>query len=377
MTRGSVNTHTYPRLVHFTVMRRNAGDLTITTRADRFRREAFLIGIGTGIALTLLNYVFIASDDVFVQWGSPALLVALVAVWVSAYRGRHMALPKRIQQSAFLLLLLFFVANVVFKMFTRHQDNLEWGPWASNSLWNFVPIFGFGMLIFEAGWVLTISLTTCGLLLGLGVIRHLQPPSSLEVLWHYSLNTLSLAASAVMFYLNGIFRSWLEEVQQRSAQLYDQARTDALTGLPNRRALEELLRESFQSGDGFGVIIADIDHFKKVNDDHGHDQGDIVLKEVAQRFRQTLRSSDVVGRWGGEEFIVVCRHDTAYVAAMVAERLRKAILSAPIANLELTCSFGVAAQRTAEDIKSVLERGDQALYQAKAHGRNRVEISGS
>jgi diguanylate cyclase (GGDEF)-like protein len=356
-------------------MRRNADDLTITTRADRFRRDAFLIGIGIGIALTALNYVFIASDDVFVQWGSPALLVALVAVWVSAYRGRRTALPKRIQQSAFLLLLLFFTANVLFKAFTRYQDNLEWGPWTSNSLWNFVPIFGFGMLIFEAGWVLTISLTTCALLLGLGVIRHLQPPSNLEVLWHYSLNTLSLAASAVMFYLNGIFRSWLEEVQQRSAQLYDQARTDALTGLPNRRALEELLRESFQSGDGFGVIIADIDHFKKVNDEHGHDQGDIVLKEVAQRFRQTLRSSDVVGRWGGEEFIVVCRHDTAYVAAMVAERLRKAILSAPIVNLELTCSFGVAAQRTAEDIKSVLERGDQALYQAKAHGRNRVEIS--
>jgi two-component system, cell cycle response regulator len=71
----------------------------------------------------------------------------------------------------------------------------------------------------------------------------------------------------------------------------------------------------------------------------------------------------------------VCRHDTAYVAAMVAERLRKAVLSTPLANVNLTCSFGVAAQRGHEDIKSVLERGDQALYQAKENGRNRIEIS--
>jgi diguanylate cyclase (GGDEF)-like protein len=356
-------------------MRRNADERTITTRADRFRRDAFLIGIGIGIALTVLNYMFITADDLFVQWGSPALLVALVAVWIGAYRGRRTALPKHIQQSAFLLLLLFFLANVVFKALTRYEATLEWGPLVSNSLWNFVPIFGFGMLIFEASWVLSVSLGTCGLLLGVGAIRHLLPASNVETLWHYALNVLSLGASAVMFYLNGVFRSWLEEAQQRSAQLYDQARTDALTGLPNRRALEELLREVHQMGDGFGVIFADIDHFKKVNDQYGHDQGDVVLKEIANRFRHTLRSSDVVGRWGGEEFVIVCRHDTAYVAAMVAERLRKAVLGAPVANLELTCSFGVAAQRTNEDIKNVLERGDQALYQAKEHGRNRVEIS--
>jgi diguanylate cyclase len=375
MTRGSVNTHTWALGTLLSQMRRSAGELTITTRADRFRRDAFLIGIGIGILLTGLNYVFIASDDVFVRWGSPALLVALMAVWMSAYRGRRTALPKHIQQSAFLLLLLFFLANVFFKAFTRHQDTLEWGPWASNSLWNFVPIFGFGMLVFKAGWVLSVSLITCTILLGMGIIRHLQPPSSLEVLWHYSLNTLSLAASVVMFYLNGVFRSWLEEAQQHSAQLYDQARTDPLTGLPNRRALEELLDDVHQRGEGFGLIFADIDHFKRVNDQHGHDQGDLVLKGVAERFRQTLRSSDVVGRWGGEEFVIVCRHDTAYVAAMVAERLRKAVLSTPLANVNLTCSFGVAAQRGHEDIKSVLERGDQALYQAKENGRNRIEIS--
>ncbi len=356
-------------------MRQNAGERTITTRAERFRRDAFLIGIGIGIVLTALNYVFITADELFVRWGSPALLVALVAVWVGAYRNRRTALPRRIQQSAFLLLLLFFLTNVVFKAFTRHAETLEWGSWVSNGLWNFVPIFGFGMLIFEARWVLGVSLITCGLLLSVGMIRHVQSLSNLESLWHYALNVLSLGASIVMFYLNGVFRSWLEEAQQRSAQLYDQARTDALTGLPNRRALEELLREVHQTGDGFGVIFADIDHFKKVNDQYGHDQGDFVLKEVANRFRHTLRSSDVVGRWGGEEFVIVCRHDTAYVAAMVAERLRKAVLGASIANLQLTCSFGVAAQRANEDIRTVLERGDQALYQAKAHGRNRVEIS--
>ena len=162
------------------------------------------------------------------------------------------------------------------------------------------------------------------------------------------------------------------------------ARIDALTGLPNRRAFfqdaEQLVRLQVARARPIAVFLLDLDHFKSINDRFGHPTGDRVLRLFAQVIMANLRSSDLVGRLGGEEFGVVLADATRDNAFVVAERLRSAFAGA--ANmadgkpLAATVSIGVAIiQDPREDLSSLLAKADQALYLAKARGRNRVELA--
>ena len=127
------------------------------------------------------------------------------------------------------------------------------------------------------------------------------------------------------------------------------------------------------------IVMADIDHFKSVNDTHGHLAGDGVLKEVAKRIKGSLRGFDVVGRYGGEEFMLILHKADLANARMVAERIRSRIAATPIdlqdALLDVTISMGVAMAQTDEDVNSLVERADKALYNAKENGRNQVALA--
>lgn len=164
------------------------------------------------------------------------------------------------------------------------------------------------------------------------------------------------------------------------AQLERQAMSDTLTGLPNRRAYEteagRMLARARRSGSPITVGIADIDHFKCVNDEHGHAVGDEVLNAVAAVLAQAARSSDFVARIGGEEFGLLFPDAMPETARAVAERIRRAVAQFPVAAsngkaLSLTISIGLA--RFEGSLSDALSRADAALYQAKNAGRNRVE----
>lgn len=170
--------------------------------------------------------------------------------------------------------------------------------------------------------------------------------------------------------------------------LKHEARTDALTGLPNRRAMEEFalaeLRRQSRTGRSTAVIVCDIDHFKYVNDDRGHDVGDRTIRAVAERLASVIRAGDRVGRWGGEEFLAVLPETTHADAAKLAERMRLAVEHATgLADnaARVTISVGVASATSGPNAPepAVLERtlksADRALYQAKASGRNRIVTS--
>jgi len=159
------------------------------------------------------------------------------------------------------------------------------------------------------------------------------------------------------------------------------ALTDALTGLYNRRYLEvhleKLLQSNKESGKQMGVILIDIDHFKSVNDTHGHNVGDEILKEFAERLKDKLRSFDLVARLGGEEFVAVLPDTTPERAYVIAERLRRSIstepfpCSIPDGALEITTSLGGAIIDPGDHTSvEVLERADKCLYEAKESGRN-------
>lgn len=155
--------------------------------------------------------------------------------------------------------------------------------------------------------------------------------------------------------------------------------TDRLTQLVNRIRLDQVLGEQIELasryGTPFAVILVDVDHFKQVNDLHGHLIGDEVLVRVAHALRDHTRKVDVVGRWGGEEFMVIAPNTGTDEAAWLAEKLRLAIERIDIPDVgRKTCSFGVTAYEQGDDPTTLVSRADAALYAAKAAGRNRVEI---
>ena len=159
---------------------------------------------------------------------------------------------------------------------------------------------------------------------------------------------------------------------------------DALTRLLNRRFLPTILRRevSLQASTGrqFAVLMIDLDHFKSINDDHGHEAGDRALQHVASLLVENTRGSDYLFRYGGEEFVVVLGSVGEHEAAGIAEALRHAIASSPVVlahgqALPLSASIGVALQDGHPDYERVLARADAAMYQAKRNGRNRVEVA--
>lgn len=168
------------------------------------------------------------------------------------------------------------------------------------------------------------------------------------------------------------------EVKARRLELL--AITDVLTGLGNRRLLhrkmdEEIDRVDRYGASGFSMVMLDIDHFKRINDTHGHMVGDIILKAVASHIEQAIRKTDVAVRWGGEEFMLLLSHTALDSAEVFADRLRLAIAQQVfVSDIRLTISLGVGAYVPGENEFELFQRIDRALYRAKLTGRNRVEV---
>ena len=172
------------------------------------------------------------------------------------------------------------------------------------------------------------------------------------------------------------------ELAQALEQIRQLATHDDLTGLLNRRAMLDRMqleqRRSLRSGSPLLIAQLDIDHFKAVNDTHGHAAGDLVLQSFADTVRRNVRDTDVLARWGGEEFVLLLCDTPAADAVALMERLRQAVqaMQVPVAQggqpITVTVSIGLARHTPADPLAGTLERADRALYAAKAGGRNRV-----
>lgn len=177
----------------------------------------------------------------------------------------------------------------------------------------------------------------------------------------------------------GITGLVLSRYQVRMEEL---ATTDKLTGLLNRQSLDALLHQAMtrsrRGGAPLSLLLADVDHFKAVNDEHGHLVGDEVLRRVALNLREHLRESDTVCRWGGEEFLMIVQDCDASAALLLAEKLRTAIADdltlAELSSGRVTASLGVAELRPKESAEELLGRADAAMYAAKESGRNCVRV---
>jgi diguanylate cyclase (GGDEF)-like protein len=212
----------------------------------------------------------------------------------------------------------------------------------------------------------------------LGIPKDLLAPHPFEV------------ASAIVFLGTGLGIGfavfWMTSTQIRLT-LEDLANTDALTGIYNRRFFlsecDKELSRSSRTGETFSMIMLDADHFKKINDQDGHDMGDAVLCALVEKLRHAVRNIDTLARWGGEEFVALLPGASARAALLVAERLRRNVESLSVSGSQMSSSLGKTIPVTislgvttylgpSDTVDDLLSRCDQALYQAKAEGRNRV-----
>ncbi|MFW2513027.1 diguanylate cyclase [Demequina sp. SO4-13] len=254
-------------------------------------------------------------------------------------------------------LFMLLGAQLVFMVFTEAQRVLRW-------VWAFVALFGF---------------LACQFLLPASSAIVQMPPVLLNAL--FSVN--ALLTSSILFILAALSHFRAERARRRAAELAARAEylanTDVLTGLANRRpVMERLERLSVEGGEPYCLAIADLDHFKDINDRYGHACGDRVLADIGSRLSASVRVTDSVGRWGGEEFVFVITDAELPDALVSMERVRAAIGGVSVACMghehSITVSIGLTEGEYDGSPHHAIRRADEALYASKAGGRDRVSV---
>lgn len=208
----------------------------------------------------------------------------------------------------------------------------------------------------------------------LRIVLHGAPGTGTALYWLYTLTTIGFGLVLAGYRTDFAVSAW-----QMRRRLVQQAHTDELTGLLNRNGWSEravaLHAQALSAGRPVAVVVLDIDYFKRINDDHGHDGGDAVLQRLGGIMRARVGTDGCAARIGGEEFAVLLAGDDAVSAQAFAERLRNEFGKAQ-ADLVATLSAGVAHHQAGESLREQMRRADLALYEAKRDGRNRVHVAG-
>ena len=308
---------------------------------------------------------------IFLWLGSPVLAwinVISVAMYVYAYR----AFRDRRNRLAIMLIRTEVLIHAALGTLL-----IGWDSGFHYFLLMFIPAL-FATMRQRSAWTLAICLWAyyVGMYVLMWFVDPLQPISANALLY---VNIFNFTIVFLMFsYLTMFYVLTVTRAHRRLARM---ATTDPLTGLFNRRHMVELTekllaREQRQPGN-LTLMLMDLDHFKEINDQYGHESGDRVLERVATLLREQGREQDFVGRWGGEEFLVVMPETDPVQAQAAGERIRAAVQAMDWkdvqSGLQVTLCVGVTQLSEEESFSNAIARADRALYRGKAHGRNRVE----
>lgn len=253
------------------------------------------------------------------------------------------------------------------------------------------PIFGFILhdrlpvwLAFITALIAIVGLSYASVLgyLPYAPVRMASSDPVSDLFW---MNSTLFFAAPFLIFLTLMADQMLAWWRVREERIHQLSRTDALTNLHNRRSILELLEQELtrlrRKPAPLSVVILDLDHFKKVNDTWGHPMGDRVLQIAARILRESVRESDHVGRYGGEEFMLILPDTDLAEAMIVLERCRQQLIAAEVVTddqdrLQITASFGLVCQDRTPLLASqqLIQHADEALYAAKANGRNRIEV---
>ena len=317
------------------------------------------------------------------EWQAIAgLLIIIPLINISFYIILRTGLNLRMADPS--LTLVQMCAAILVVMYVMYFANESRGL----LLLMYVIMLLFGIFRLNTRQFLFISVFTLLTYGGDIALLHLFRPQGVNFQNEY-LQWIVLALVLVAFSIIGGYISSLRrnlgvsrsELQKSIAIIREMAIRDELTGVYNRRHLMELLEyeknRSSRGGSQFAIAMLDIDHFKNVNDTHGHLMGDHILRTVSTIIRDALRNTDICGRYGGEEFILVFTQTDIKGAMICAERVRASIGQNRFPDLgpdfRITVSLGLTEYRLREDVEKMIARADHALYRAKSGGRNRVE----
>jgi diguanylate cyclase (GGDEF)-like protein len=208
---------------------------------------------------------------------------------------------------------------------------------------------------------------------------HMRQAESASERWQYVVSIMTFVSIAMIYPAITGYRLMIRD-QRLNDEVLRLAEEDYLTELTNRRKSTEVVATEIHRCQRYGgtltVILMDIDRFKEINDSYGHEMGDRLIRETANLLRRTIRDSDSAGRWGGEEFLVVCPQTDLEGASALAEKLRSAYAGTEFpGGIRKTASFGVARYHPGDSVEKLVGRADRAMYTAKEAGRNRVELA--
>ncbi|MEX0869041.1 MAG: GGDEF domain-containing protein [Nitriliruptoraceae bacterium] len=343
---------------------------------DEALRRAYIVTLVVPLAFIVAMWAAIGTPTVFIRLILPFVAVALGSLLIGVVTR---TLPLRVIGPVMFVVptAVLFVRVMLWRIDVLPESG-EMTDQFVEAVW-FIVVFPLAFLVFGTRRGLQVSIAAYAgfVLASSDLLVAALTSGTFDAAF---LQALSLpAVFAVLIGLLWVLASRLERMvaeRERAEAFARQAFTDPLTGAANRRRLEGRLDELFDAaragGPLFSVVLADLDHFKHINDTAGHDAGDRALAAVVERLRAGVRDSDLVGRWGGEEFVLIAADTTYEDALEVAERCRREIRATPIAALHVTASFGVSAYHDSDDMRSLMRRADLALYTAKNEGRDRV-----
>ena len=352
---------------------------------DSFKYSAYLVVLLIGMSSAALSWWIghATREADSISGVTNPLLAALCVVLVAVLLWGRERTVKLVERIGYVGVILYFVADKYYVVFSGDLRTIPVDSVSEVFSWTPV-VYILAYLIFGAGRGLAISATFYVLLLSAGIPHMASNLTSGDQSGGFNAFVQFYLANVVIVVLLYVFARFItaylktHALNEASQKL---AYTDFVTGVPNRRhlyaALEWEISEAPQEGRTLAVIMFDLDHFKRINDEFGHDAGDRVLEGVAKLVNGHLRVPDQLSRWGGEEFLVIAPGTDLEGGKATALRLREVVEGAKFDGTSpVTASFGVAAYHDGDTPETLLKRADEALYKAKASGRNRVEVSG-
>ncbi len=337
----------------------------LQTQLQERKRKVYVATLCIGLLSVILVWLNYKEERLFIRNFYPVLMGILV-VCIAALAWKRIPLHW-VEYSLQTLLSLFYLSNYVFIL--QFPDTLSARTELEAVFWAmaFLIVIGYAIMVNHT-IALWLAFGYIFLALLLGSIL-LLPEHYLLFLETLRLEIRLLMMAMITFVLAKA-KDDMITVQSELLRMDALANTDFLTGLPNRRMLSIMIEEHLRLHLPIALLLIDIDHFKSINDTHGHEIGDTALIRVAHTLRLHLREGDMVSRWGGEEFLaLICTNQQMEIMA-IAECMRCGVENLQFDSFSLTISIGATVVREHEAIEIALKRVDHALYEAKANGRN-------
>lgn len=347
---------------------------------EKFKRLSFLIVLPLGAIAALVSLA--AERTIYPEEALSHLPFLILAVWLAfltlvVVSRTH--IPKSFEYLVFISLNIFFLIKLAEPIY-MHAESRDAALRVTVLGYWYPMLYALAFIMFGFRKGIKLSLifySVTAVIVAVILVQHFLEGDFWEHLNEFYALSQLVFSGGILIVLFATSAK-LTRLHAKTAHVMGQlANTDSLTSVNSRRHIEALLEEELTRAKRYqrplSVVLIDLDHFKRVNDQFGHDVGDDVLREFAAVLLQGIRRVDHIGRWGGEEFILVLPEISTMEAQLLASRLRQSVEDYPFRQIgKMTASFGIASLKPDDTVASVIKRADMALYRAKAEGRNMV-----